>query len=52
VYVPPRIWSVQYKHSPDAKLLVLASHAYDPDDYIRDYDEFLTVVTSSKDPRN
>jgi acetyltransferase-like isoleucine patch superfamily enzyme/dTDP-4-dehydrorhamnose 3,5-epimerase-like enzyme len=44
VYVPPMIWSVQYKHSPDAKLLVLASHSYDAADYIRDYDEFLAAV--------
>ena len=39
--IPPMVWGVQYKYSPDAVLLVLASHEYDPDDYIRDYDEFL-----------
>lgn len=44
LYVPPMVWSVQYKHSADAVLLVLASHPYDPADYIRDYDEFLTAV--------
>lgn len=41
LYVPPMVWSVQYKYSENAILLVLASQEYDPDDYIRDYDEFL-----------
>lgn len=40
LYIPPMIWSIQYKYSPDAILLVLASHKYDVDDYIRDFDEF------------
>lgn len=44
IYVPPRIWGTQYKYSEDAVLLVLASHVYDPDDYIRDYDEFVRLV--------
>ncbi|MEM4188250.1 MAG: WxcM-like domain-containing protein [Candidatus Hadarchaeum sp.] len=41
LYVPPMVWAVQYKFSPDALLLVFASAEYDPDDYIRDYEEFL-----------
>ena len=44
VYIPPMIWSIQYKYSPDAILLVLASDIYDADDYIRSYDEFLEVI--------
>lgn len=43
-YMPPMTWGTQYKYSPDAVLLVFASHYYDPDDYIRDYDEFLRLV--------
>jgi UDP-2-acetamido-3-amino-2,3-dideoxy-glucuronate N-acetyltransferase len=38
------IWAVQYKYSPDAVLVVLASDPYDPGDYIRDYEEFLAAV--------
>ena len=38
------VWGIQYKYSADAVLLVLASHPYDADDYIRDYDEFLAVA--------
>jgi hypothetical protein len=44
LYIPPLIWAVQYKYSSDALLLVLASHPYDPSDYIRDYDEFLSTI--------
>jgi hypothetical protein len=38
------VWSVQYKYTLDAKLLVLASHLYDPDDYIRDYADYRRLV--------
>lgn len=44
LYLPPLVWGVQYKYSSDAVLLVLASHPYDSDDYIRDYSEFLETV--------
>ncbi len=44
LHLPPLIWAVQYKYSSDAVLLVLASEAYDPADYIRDYDEFLAAI--------
>lgn len=44
LYMPPMIWGTQYQYSPDAVLLVFASEHYDPEDYIREYDEFLTLV--------
>lgn len=44
VHMPPMIWGIQYKYSPDALLLVFASEPYDPDDYIRDYDRFLEEI--------
>jgi acetyltransferase-like isoleucine patch superfamily enzyme/dTDP-4-dehydrorhamnose 3,5-epimerase-like enzyme len=44
IYLPPMTWGIQYKYSADAVLLVFASHAYDPHDYIRDYGEFMTLV--------
>jgi len=40
VYLPPMIWGSQHSYSPDAVLLVFASEYYDPDEFIRDYDEF------------
>jgi UDP-2-acetamido-3-amino-2,3-dideoxy-glucuronate N-acetyltransferase len=42
LYLPPMVWGIQYKYTRDTMLLVLASHAYDAADYIRDYDQFLT----------
>ena len=44
LHLPPRVWGIQYKYSADAVLLVFASHYYDADDYIRDYDQFLGLV--------
>ena len=44
LHVPPQVWRVVYKYSPDAVMLSLCSHVYDPDDYIRDYSEFLAFV--------
>jgi len=44
LHLSAKIWSVQYKHSPDAVLLVLASAPYEAKDYIRNYAEFRRVV--------
>jgi len=44
IYIPPLVWGSQYHYSPDAVLLVFASDPYDPDDYIRSYDEFRKLV--------
>lgn len=44
IHIPPMVWGIQYKYSKDGILLVLASDAYDPEDYIRDYDDFLKEI--------
>lgn len=44
LHIPPMVWGVQYRYSPDAVLLVLASAPYDDSDYIRDYEDFLDAV--------
>jgi len=44
LFVPALTWAVQFKYSADAVLLVFASEHYDAADYIRDYDEFLTLA--------
>jgi len=44
VHIPPMVWCTQYRHTRDAVLLVHASHGYDPDDYIRDYEAFLAEL--------
>jgi UDP-2-acetamido-3-amino-2,3-dideoxy-glucuronate N-acetyltransferase len=47
LYMPPMTWGIQQRYSSDARLLVMASHSYDPDDYIRDYESFLEMVDKS-----
>jgi hypothetical protein len=46
VFMPEMIWGTQYRYSPDAALLVFASHTYKADDYIRDYDVFLNEIAA------
>ena len=45
LYMPPLTWGAQYDYSPDAVLIVLASHPYDADDYIHEYEEFLALAS-------
>ena len=44
LHVPPGIWSSEQGFSSGSICLVLASHAYSEDDYIRNYDEFLEYI--------
>ncbi len=46
LYMPAMTWGTQYRYSPDAILLVLASAPYDPDDYIHEYEEFKRMAAS------
>lgn len=46
LYLPPLVWGTQYKFKPETVLLVLASDPYDAGDYIRDYAQFLQVVST------
>ena len=46
--VPPLVWSMQYRYSSDAVLVVFAELPYDPEDYIRDYEEFVQIVASAR----
>lgn len=40
VYIPPHVWhTMQYSHT--AIQMVLASMPYDPNDYIRDFNDFI-----------
>jgi dTDP-4-dehydrorhamnose 3,5-epimerase-like enzyme len=44
VYVPPMIWTRVCTFSDDAVCLVLTNTSYDPDDYIRDWDEYVSAI--------
>lgn len=43
--VPPMIWARLYNFTEDALCLVLASSLYDPDDYIREWDDYLRILS-------
>ncbi|MBV2180182.1 MAG: WxcM-like domain-containing protein [Castellaniella sp.] len=44
LFLPAMVWASQYAYTQDAVLLVFASHEYDPDDYIRGYQEFMVLI--------
>lgn len=45
LYIGPSLWHEMYDFSDDCVLLVLADNFYDEADYIRDYQEFKTMVS-------
>lgn len=47
IYLPTMVWKDMYDFSPDSVLLVLSSEHYDPEEYIRDYDEFVKEVNAN-----
>ncbi len=44
LHIPPGIWASEVNFSSGAICLVLASHKYDEEDYIRNYKEFLDGI--------
>lgn len=48
IYLPTMVWKDMYDFSSDSVLLVLASTHYDPDEYIRNYDDFVREIASEK----
>ena len=46
LYMPSMTWGTQYRYTRNAVLLVLASLPYQADDYIRDYDEYLSELAT------
>ena len=50
LYIPPLVWGTQYKFSPEAVLVVLASAEYAEGDYVRDYEEYLRLVRAAGRP--
>lgn len=52
IHLPPMVWGTQYKYTADAVLLVLASHPYDPEDYLRNYDAFLNARRGYEEARS
>ncbi|MCR5573671.1 MAG: FdtA/QdtA family cupin domain-containing protein [Bacteroidaceae bacterium] len=48
LHVPPGIWASEQGFSSGSICLVLASHGYEVEDYIRDYDEYQKYVEEQK----
>lgn len=48
IYLPKLVWKDMYDFSEDSVLLVLASEHYDPEEYIRNYDEFVQIVNTKE----
>jgi len=48
VYIPKMIWKEMYDFSEDSVLLVLSNTKYNSNEYIRDYDEYLSLLEQSK----
>ncbi len=44
IYLPKMVWKDMYDFSEDSVLLCLSSELYDPEEYIRNYDEFAELV--------
>jgi hypothetical protein len=42
LHIPPGIWAAEKGFSSGSICLVLTSHIYDSDDYIRDYSDYLS----------
>lgn len=48
LHVPPGIWASEQGFSSGSICLVLASHGYEADDYIRNYDDYLNYLEEKR----
>lgn len=48
IYLPQMVWKDMYDFSEDSVLLCLASEHYDAGEYIRNYEEFVNLVTNEE----
>ena len=48
LHVPPGVWASEQGFSSGSICLVLASHEYIEDDYIRNYDDYLAYLKKQK----
>lgn len=44
ILIPPGVWCNLFDFTSNAACICLASHPYDPEDYIHDYGEFLKFI--------
>jgi len=48
IYIPRMLWKDMYDFSSDSILLILSNEKYDPEEYIRNYEEYLAIVKGKK----
>lgn len=48
IYLPCMVWKDMYDFSKDSVLICLSSEHYDPEEYIRDYEEFVRIVNEDE----
>lgn len=44
VYLPRMVWKEMYDFTEDSVLMVLTNEYYDPEEYIRDFDDFVEEI--------
>jgi dTDP-4-dehydrorhamnose 3,5-epimerase-like enzyme len=44
LYIPPMVWCKLYDFSSDATIVCMADKEYDPEQYINDYQQFLSEL--------
>lgn len=50
IYIPTMVWKDMYDFSKDSVLLCLSSEHYNPNEYIRDYTEFVREISEREFP--
>lgn len=48
LHIPPGVWAAERGFSSGSICLVLTSHGYNEDDYIRNYEDYLTLIASEQ----
>ena len=48
IYLPTMVWKDMYDFSSDSVLLVLSSEHYDPNEYIRNFEEYREICENGK----
>ena len=51
IYLPQMVWKDMFDFSENSVLLVLSSEHYDPDEYIRDYSDFVQIVNGESETK-
>lgn len=46
IYIPKMHWKEMYDFSSDSVLLVISNEKYDSDEYIRDYEKYVSIIKS------